>query len=576
MIRIRVIQGAGAPLARDRIAQAQRILRQNFPGWEHDAERMVQWLRDPIRTGWRAVLLVAETSQGKVNGFALVLHFSEINSSFLDYIAVRKGIRGSGLGSALYEAVREYCVEVGSQGLYLEVDPDDPELVEDEHTLEQNCRRLRFYEYYDVRPIVNTDYHLPLGDPPTHAYLMFDPLGRDRELPRDEARQAVRMFLEVRFGEMTTPAYIEQVVESFTDDPVRFRPAKYVRRRKPKKPVPGRLEKAYALVINHKHIIHHVRDRGYEERPARVGALLKAVEATNLFTAVKPRRFAESHVLEVHDRHYVRFVKRLCRKLPPGRPVYADTFPRRQPVRRPRVVDPDLAGYYCLDSFTPLDARAYRAARAAVDAALTGAQEVLAGTRLAYALCRPPGHHAERGLYGGFCYFNNAAIAAHHLSGHGRVAVLDVDFHHGNGTQDIFYRRDDVLTVSIHGNPETAYPYFSGFARETGEGPGLGMNRNYPLPAGTDDERYFRTLDKAIRRVRRFRPEYLVVSLGFDTLSGDPTGFFSLSPGGSEGIGRRIAEMHLPTLVVQEGGYSLRNLKRGARAFFRGWVAGDR
>ncbi len=574
MIRIRTIHSADAPRARDRILQAQRILRENFPGWGHDADRMGQWLTDPIRTGWRATLLVAETRQGRVNGFALVLHFSRTNSSFLDYIAVRRGIRGGGLGSALYESVREYCVGIGSAGLYLEVDPDDADLVADADTLAANRRRLRFYEHYGVRPIAGTDYHLPVGEPPTYQLLLFDPLGRDEPLRRADARASVRMILEVRFGELTDPLYIQRVVRSFRDDPVRIREPRYVRPRKPT-PATGRLARRYALVVNHKHIIHHVRDRGYEERPARVGALVNAVEETGLFEPVAPRRFPESHIQAVHDRGFVRFLKALCRKLPPGRPVYADTFPRRQPLRKPRGAQADLAGYYCLDAFTPLDEGAYRAARAAVDAALTAAEEVLAGVPLAYALCRPPGHHAETGLYGGFCYFNNAAIAAHHLSQHGRIALLDIDFHHGNGTQEIFYTRQDVLTVSIHGDPTTAYPYFTGFAGETGTADGLGANRNYPLPPETDDETYLATLDKALRRIRRHKPAYLVVSLGLDTLRGDPTGFFSLSPRAPRAIAAKLAGLGLPTLVVQEGGYSLRNLKRGAAAFFRGWAEGE-
>jgi acetoin utilization deacetylase AcuC-like enzyme/GNAT superfamily N-acetyltransferase len=572
MIRIRVIQGAEAPLARDRISQAQEILRQNFPGWEHDADRMVRWLQDPVRTGWRAALLVAETGTGRVNGFALVLHFSRVQSSFLDYVAVRKGIRGKGLGSALYEAVREHCLHVGSRGLFLETEPDDADLVEDSKMLEQNRRRLRFYEYYDVRPILNTDYSLPLGEPPTHALLLWDGLGNRQKLPRDEARSAVRQILQARFADLTTPQYIRRVVRSFRDDPVQLRPRKYVKRRRARVVASGRLPSPFALVVNHRHVIHHVRDRGYEERPARVGALMGALSATKLFTQVRPRRFSESYIRAVHDGRFVRFLKQLCRMLPAGRPIYADTFPRRKPVRRPTRVDPDLAGFYCQDSFTPLDEGAYRAARASVDVALTAAQEVLAGTPLAYALCRPPGHHAERDAYGGFCYFNNAAVAAECLAGHGRVAILDIDFHHGNGTQEIFYARDDVLTVSIHGDPVEAYPYFSGFAKERGSGAGEGYNRNFPLPPGTENERFLATLDKAVRVLRRFRPDYLLICLGLDTLRGDPTGFFSLSPAAPREAGRRLAMLNLPTLVVQEGGYNLRNLKRGATGFFDGWA----
>ena len=572
MIRIRTIQDAAAPWAIDRIEQAQSILRRSFPGWEHDAEQMARWLRDPVHSGYRAVLLVAETSVGRVNGFALLLDFPRLKSTFLDYIAVRPDIRGAGLGSALYEAVREHCIDSGARGLFLEAEPDAPELIDDAKRLEQNRKRLRFYEYYDVRPIAGTEYHLPLGHPPEHAWLLYDSLGHEMDLSLSTARSVVKKILTVRFAELTTPAYIRRVVRSFADDPVRLRPPKYTRRRKPTPPRRGRIQRPFALAINHKHVIHHVRDRGYEERPARVGALMEAMESTNLFTVVKPRRYPESHILQVHERRFVQYLKRLCRSLPQGRPVYADTFPRRQPARRPKTVDPDLAGYYCLDSFTPLDDGAYRAARASVDTALTGADEILTGMPVAYALCRPPGHHAERALYGGFCYFNNAAIAAHYIGGHGRVAVLDIDFHHGNGTQDIFYGREDVLFVSIHGDPEMAYPYFTGFKEETGIGDGRGFNRNFPLPKDTGDDRWLAALDKAIRLIRRHRPDYLVVCLGLDTLRGDPTGFFSLTPEAPREAARRLARLKKPTLVVQEGGYNLRNLKEGATAFFGGWA----
>jgi len=187
-----------------------------------------------------------------------------------------------------------------------------------------------------------------------------------------------------------------------------------------------------------------------------------------------------------------------------------------------------------------------------------------------YAVCRPPGHHAERRVFGGFCYFNNAAIAAHRLSSRGKVALLDVDFHHGNGSQDIFWRRGDVLTLSIHGHPNHAYPYFSGFADERGEGDGKGRHRNYPLPEGVSDDRYLEVLGEALKEVRSFKPLWMVVSVGFDTMRGDPTGSFLLTPHALGRMGEAIGRLGLPTLAVQEGGYTLRNLRRGARAFFLG------
>jgi acetoin utilization deacetylase AcuC-like enzyme len=173
-------------------------------------------------------------------------------------------------------------------------------------------------------------------------------------------------------------------------------------------------------------------------------------------------------------------------------------------------------------------------------------------------------------VFGGFCYFNNAAVAAQVLSGEGKVAVLDIDFHHGNGTQDIFWTRSDVLTVSIHGHPNYAYPYFSGFADEIGEGFGRGCNRNFPLPENAGDEVYLQTLDKALDVIGRFKPTFLVISLGYDTMTGDPTGSFALSVKALQTIGSRLVALNHPLLIVQEGGYSLRNLRRGSTAIFRG------
>jgi acetoin utilization deacetylase AcuC-like enzyme len=206
--------------------------------------------------------------------------------------------------------------------------------------------------------------------------------------------------------------------------------------------------------------------------------------------------------------------------------------------------------------------------------ALSGAQEVLEGRPVAYAVCRPPGHHAGRRVFGGFCYFNNAAAAAQRLSIEGKVAILDIDFHHGNGTQDIFWSSSDVLTVSIHGHPSFAYPYFSGFADEIGEGFGRGFNSNFPLPENAGDELYLQTLERALARIERFNPVFLLVSLGFDTMKGDPTGSFGLSVGVMERVARRLTALRRPMLVVQEGGYSLRNLRRGAAAFARGLARG--
>jgi acetoin utilization deacetylase AcuC-like enzyme len=211
---------------------------------------------------------------------------------------------------------------------------------------------------------------------------------------------------------------------------------------------------------------------------------------------------------------------------------------------------------------TPVGRGTYAAARAAVDTALTAADLVLAGDAMAYGLCRPPGHHAPRAAYGGYCYLNNAAIAAQYLVDRAGepVAILDVDYHHGNGTQQIFYARADVVYVSLHADPARAYPYFVGYADEVGSGEGTGATFNLPLRAGCDDEEYLRALDCALSRISAAAGSILIVSLGLDTYGGDPLGDFALTTDVFEGIGRRVASLGRRLIILQEGGYAVPQL----------------
>ncbi|HJU01054.1 MAG TPA: histone deacetylase family protein, partial [Actinomycetes bacterium] len=195
---------------------------------------------------------------------------------------------------------------------------------------------------------------------------------------------------------------------------------------------------------------------------------------------------------------------------------------------------------------------------------------VAAGEPAAYALCRPPGHHAGPGYYGGFCLLNNAAIAARAAAAGGRVAVVDVDFHHGNGTQDIFWEDPEVLYVSLHGDPAGHYPFFTGAADETGAGPGAGTTRNLPLPDGTGDDAYLDALAEALAVVEAFDPATLVVSAGFDTFEDDPIGAFRVTTAGFGRIGSALAALGRPTVVVQEGGYAVEALGANAVALMRG------
>lgn len=225
-------------------------------------------------------------------------------------------------------------------------------------------------------------------------------------------------------------------------------------------------------------------------------------------------------------------------------------------------------GRRCADTSAPLFEGTWRAALGAATAAVAAADDVAAGAPVAYALCRPPGHHAGRGRFGGFCYLNNSAIAAEQLAGGGaRVAVVDVDLHHGNGTQDVFWERADVLYASIHVDPDVEYPFFAGFADERG-GPGAeGTNLNLPLPEGTGEEPYLHAVDAVVGAVRSFGADALVVSLGTDTHRDDPIGRFALETATYPRIGERLAALGLPTVVVQEGGYHLVTLGQDVVGF---------
>jgi acetoin utilization deacetylase AcuC-like enzyme len=250
-------------------------------------------------------------------------------------------------------------------------------------------------------------------------------------------------------------------------------------------------------------------------------------------------------------------------------------------MRAPQIEPTDLTGrlgWWCFDTGTPILTGTYAAARAAVDVALTTADLVLGGAAVAYGLCRPPGHHAGRSVFGGFCYFNNAAIAAEHLVRQtgGKVAVLDLDYHHGNGTQQIFYEREEVLYMSLHADPRRAYPYFSGFADETGAGPGAGATYNIPLPVGTTDAHYLTALDQALEALSRFTPTLTIVSLGQDTYVHDPLGDFALTTSVYTECGRRVAAAASRLVVLQEGGYYLPDLGDNVREFLLGCASANR
>jgi acetoin utilization deacetylase AcuC-like enzyme len=249
---------------------------------------------------------------------------------------------------------------------------------------------------------------------------------------------------------------------------------------------------------------------------------------------------------------------------------YAWPVVRRRPLALDRI-DARL-GAYSFDASSPIAAGTWEAAYWGAQTALSALDPVLAGDPAAFALCRPPGHHCGRDYLGGYCYLNNAAIAAEAAiaAGRQRVAILDVDYHHGNGTQDIFYDRGDVLFASIHADPTLDYPFFWGHGDEIGEGAGEGATLNLPLPRGTDLAAYLPALESALERIAAFAPDLLIVSYGADTFAGDPISHFRIGTSDYAAIARRIKSLGKPTLVVMEGGYAVDALGANVASFLEG------
>jgi acetoin utilization deacetylase AcuC-like enzyme len=302
------------------------------------------------------------------------------------------------------------------------------------------------------------------------------------------------------------------------------------------------------------------------EMPRRAEIVLARVREVGLGEVRQPRRFGEAPIRRVHGAGFVDFLMGAWAEwLAEGRAH--DALPLIWPVRSvrgdrvPEAIDGKL-GYYSFDAGVPITAGTWEAVQAGADVAVTGARVLGDGAGSAFALCRPPGHHAASSAMGGYCYLNNAAIAAQDLidQGAARVAVIDVDYHHGNGTQEIFYARGDVLVVSLHADPRVEYPYFLGYADERGAGAGEGFTGNYPLPFGTAWDTYGVALEAACRQVEGFAPDVVVVSLGVDTYEHDPISQFRLGTGDFTRLGARLARLGRPTLFVLEGGYAVDDL----------------
>lgn len=315
------------------------------------------------------------------------------------------------------------------------------------------------------------------------------------------------------------------------------------------------------------------------EQPERVERLLAGTRAAGL-SVERPADFGLGPVAAVHTPEYLSFLKSIYERWRRIEGASEEVIPNIHPLSREGDYPASAvgqAGYHMADTACPISAETFDSACWSAWSAVAAAEAVMSGASAAYALCRPPGHHAFADVAGGFCFLNNSAIAAQHLRrSAARVAILDVDLHHGNGTQGIFHARADVLTVSIHADPVRFYPFFWGHASERGQGAGLGYNLNLPLPRKSGDGVFLDALAAAFRRIEAFAPDALVVALGLDAFEGDPFGGLSVTTPGFSRIGAAIAGLGLPTVIVQEGGYLCDALADNLTAFLTGFGGANR
>ena len=317
MFRIRRIYDDVLPVDQDAIRQVQDILKSAIEDVRpSDVASIPEMLRNPYRQRFQSRLFIAERPPGRVQGFALVLYDPELRFLYLDYIA---SARGGGVGGALYQRVREEALALGVRGIFFESLPDDPALCHRPEMLKDNASRLRFYEGFGARPVAGTDYATPVGPgddcPPL---LVFDGIGSAEPLRRDYARKVVRAVLESKYGHLCTPEYVDRIVGSFRDDPVVLREPRYLKTRTPPKqgavPAPGPIR----MVVNDRHDIHHIRERGYVESPVRVSSILSQLDASGLCERIEPRSYPEKWIRAVHDPELVDYLRRACAEVPEG------------------------------------------------------------------------------------------------------------------------------------------------------------------------------------------------------------------------------------------------------------------
>lgn len=339
-------------------------------------------------------------------------------------------------------------------------------------------------------------------------------------------------------------------------------------------------------VYSAKHVLHQPQKEIFcgeivdsAEKPSRAESVYKAVLDRKIGPVLEPKRFPTEKITRIHSPDYIDFLRTAYDEWTAAgmkcEQAFATNFNNQHNCRIPPKTILGKMGFYLADTSLSITKGTWEAAESSAHVALTAAEIVLSGETSAFALCRPPGHHASTSVGAGYCFINNAALAAQSCldGGSRKIAILDVDYHHGNGTQEIFYHRNDVLFCSIHADPALDFPYFSGYAEEIGIGAGEGFNQNYSLPFGTHWDSYKDTLRLAVARIRSYAPDILIVSLGVDTFEGDPISQFKLSGDNYTRMGEEIAVAGCPTIFVMEGGYSVDHIGNNATNILTGYLS---
>jgi acetoin utilization deacetylase AcuC-like enzyme len=314
--------------------------------------------------------------------------------------------------------------------------------------------------------------------------------------------------------------------------------------------------------------VYNGKSHPYHDKVGRIDSILKKIKKISDYQIIIPELLPYEALLSVHDEEYLHFLES-AQNLKKSETICPYVFPCDQRIQHYKPFIPKRAGYYCFDAGTSLMHHTWSAAISSASAAYRAAVHTKQSGETSYALCRPPGHHASKNMFGGYCYLNNAAIAAKYLSKSGTVMIIDFDYHHGNGTQSIFYDSSEVFYYSIHAHPRIEYPYFTGFEEEIGIDDGVHYNLNVPLmPCLFSSQTYFTALFKGLEKAfQKMEPDYLVLSAGFDIQAGDPIGHFNIKNQDFYSLGKELSSIKKKTIILQEGGYLIDELGTNVTSF---------